>query len=476
VITPKSKTHKAFSIASIRDDIVGLNTRVPLLDGSRRPYIYFDNAASTPILKEVLECVNEFMPWYSSVHRGSGIKSQVATRAYEDAREIVGNFFGANISDHVVIFGKNTTEAINKLSYRLGLSKKDIVLISLMEHHSNDLPWRKVADVQRITVDDLGHLREESLDELLNKYKGQVKLVAISGASNVTGYMPDIHRIARKVHDAGAQILVDCAQLAPHRAINIKSLDHPEHIDYITVSAHKLYAPFGTGALIGRRDTFETGEPELRGGGTIDVVTTQRVEWTSPPDRDEAGSPNVVGAVAFAKALQVLSGLSMTAVAEHESELTAYALTEINKLSRIDILGERTPVSSLNRLGVIPFRVKGLPNELAAAILSAEWGIGVRSGCFCAHPYVTKLLNIADSDMERFRHEVLAGDRSHMPGVIRVSFGIYNTATEVDALIQALKNISAGKYNPNYRQDKSSGEYYPIGWEPDLSRMFSLGN
>src|SRR5437016_1498925 len=138
------KPVKDVSLSRVRQRIVGIETEVPLLDGSRRPYIFFDNAASTPVLREVLDCVNDFMPWYSSVHRGSGFKSQIATQAYEEAREIVGKFFGANSSDHVVIFGKNTTEAINKLSYRLGLSKKDVVLISLLEHHSNDLPWRKV--------------------------------------------------------------------------------------------------------------------------------------------------------------------------------------------------------------------------------------------------------------------------------------------------------------------------------------------
>lgn len=474
MITANKKSKNQHSIEELRKRIVGIDVRVPLLNGSDKQYIFLDNAASTPVLREVLDCVNSFMPWYSSVHRGSGLKSQVATNAFEEAREIVGNFFGANKSDHVVIFGKNTTEAINKLSYRLDLSKKDVVLVSLLEHHSNDLPWRKTSEVHRIKVDSEGRLIEEELDRLLERYAGRVKLVAITGGSNVTGYMPDIHNIARKTHSAGAQILVDCAQLAPHRKVDIRNLSDPEHLDYISVSAHKMYAPFGSGALIGRRDTFETGVPELCGGGTIDVVTTNRVEWAAPPDREEAGTPNVVGAVAFAKALKELSAIGMDGIAAHEAELTEYALRKLNKVPGIHILGDNNPSQAAFRLGVIPFKIAGLPNGLVAAILSTEYGIGVRNGCFCAHPYVTSLLDVSNRDIDKFRSEVLAGDRSNMPGVVRVSFGMYNTKEEIDALINAVKNIASKQYTGVYEQEKSSGEYRALGWEPNYARFFTI--
>jgi selenocysteine lyase/cysteine desulfurase len=328
--------------------------------------------------------------------------------------------------------------------------------------------------VQRVKVDETGRLIEEDLDDLLEKFKGRVKLVAISGGSNVTGYMPDIHKIARKAHQAGAQILVDCAQLAPHRQVSMKSLDDPEHLDYITVSAHKMYAPFGTGALIGRRDTFESGMPELCGGGTIDVVTTRRVEWAAPPDRDEAGTPNVVGAVAMAKALQVITRVGMSEIANHEASLTSYALSKMNSAEGLTVLGNADPSESDKRLGVIPFKVKDMPNGLVAAILSTEWGIGVRSGCFCAHPYVTHLLKVSAREIERFRSEVVSGDRSHMPGVVRASFGMYNTKEEVDALVEALQVIARGTYKGVYEQDKASGDYRALGWEPNLQRFFSL--
>src|SRR3990167_8131852 len=170
---------------NIRQQIVGIDMKVPLLDGTQATYVNFDNAASTPVLAPVLDTLNKFMPYYSSVHRGSGYKSQVSTEAYERARQTVLKFFDGNHHDHVVIFGKNSTEALNKLSYRIPLKKSDIVLVSLMEHHSNDLPWRGRAQVERIGVDDLGRLDENHLEELLEKYQKRVKLVTLTGASNV---------------------------------------------------------------------------------------------------------------------------------------------------------------------------------------------------------------------------------------------------------------------------------------------------
>ena len=451
---------------NIRGQIIGIDTKVPLLDGSLTQYVNFDNSASTPVLAEVLQAVNDFMPWYSSVHRGSGFKSIVSTQAYEQARRIVCDFFGGNACDHVVIFGKNSTEALNKLSYRIPLKKDDVVLVSLMEHHSNDLPWRGRAYIERIGVDDLGRLDENHLDGLLAKYKKRVKLVTLTGASNVTGQMPNVHGIARRVHAVGAQILVDAAQLAPHRRINIKSLDNPEHLDYIVVSAHKMYAPFGTGAIIGRRDTFTRGEPEYRGGGTIDLVTTDRVDWADCPDRDEAGSPNVVGAIAFAAALRALNKIGIANIAAHEAQLTSYALTRLSKIAKVQILGDASPDNTANRLGVIPFNIDGLSHSLVTAILGAEFGIGVRSGCFCAHPYVARLLKISKREMHKLGSEVRQSDKRHVPGLVRASFGMYNTVGEVDKFAAALSQIAAGNYSGKYSQNKKTGDYSAAGWPP----------
>jgi len=465
----------ATDLLSMRERIVGIHTRVPLLNNdTTRPYINFDNAASTPALRDVLDTIDEFMLWYSSVHRGTGFKSKVATQAYDDAHRIVAEFVGANLRDHTVIFGKNTTEAINKLSYRLSLTKDDVVLVSLLEHHSNDLPWRAHAHVEHITADPLGRLDEADLDRLLAQYKGRVKLVAITGASNVTGHLPNIHGIAEKAHAAGAQILVDCAQLAAHRRVAMGALDDPAHLDYVAISAHKMYAPFGTGALIGRRDAFERGEPEYSGGGTIEIVTIDSVEWAEPPDRDEAGSPNVVGAVALAAAIKALNKIGMDVIAEHEAELTAYTLDTLSTIDSLHIYGDTDPKTAANRLGVIPFNINGLSHFLVASILGAEWGIGVRNGCFCAHPYLLHLLGLSSDEAKRVHTDILANNRSDMPGLTRISFGLYNTAEEVDVLAQALTNITRGKYYGRYEQDVKSGEYHAIDWKPDLAHYFKL--
>src|SRR5574341_696433 len=463
-------TSAVFStLGNVRERIVGIEQQVPVLDGTLRPYINFDNAASTPALRDVLDTVNAFMEWYSSVHRGMGFKSRVATQAYDDARDIVAEFVGATPHEHAVIFGKNTTEAVNKLSYRLPLQKDDVVLVSLLDHHSNDLPWRARAHVEHIGADSQGRLDEDDYDRLLAKYRGQVKLIAVTGAANVTGYMPDVHRLARKAHAAGAQILVDCAQLAPHRAIQVGRLSDPEHLDYVAISAHKMYAPFGTGALIGRRDTFEQGEPEYRGGGTIDFVTRDAVEWAGLPDRDEAGSPNVVGAVALAAAVKALRQIGMENIARHEAELTAYTLERMRGIEALRVFGDPEPSTSATRLGVIPFNLGDLSHFLVAAILGTEFGIGVRNGCFCAHPYLIHLLGVSEEDARRVRQKIIRRERGEMPGMVRVSFGMYNTVDEVDVLIEALWAIMRGDYRGDYIQDISTGEFRAKGWQPDLA-------
>ena len=462
------------TLRGIREQIVGLDLRVPLLDGSTAPPINFDNAASTPVLRPVLDSVNSFMSWYSSVHRGAGFKSRVATHAYEDAREVVGQAVGARPDQHVVVFGKNTTEAINKLARRIAFRPGDVVLCSLLEHHSNDLPWRCAAEVVHIQLDALGRLDEEHFAVLLRRYAGRVRLVAISGGSNVTGAIAPIHRLAEQVHAAGAEIFVDCAQLAPHRTVDIGPLDDPAHIDYVAISGHKLYAPFGSGALIGRRDTFAQGVPDYVGGGTVETVTPTKVTWAAPPDRDEAGSPNVVGAVAMAVALEVLAGIGMDAIAAHEAELTAHALQRLTVVHGLRIYGDTDPGRAAGRLGVVPFALEGVSHILVAAILSAEFGIAVRNGSFCAQPYLSQLLGLSDAELAHVHARLHAGDLSDPPGLVRASFGMYNTIAEVDALADALDVIARGAYRGEYIQNRATGDYHPRGWSPNLVRYFSI--
>jgi cysteine desulfurase / selenocysteine lyase len=461
--------------SNFRSFFTGLETEVPLLGGRHQIYVNLDNAASTPPLHSVQEAVNNFVAYYSSVHRGTGFKSQLSTHAYEQAREISLKFMGANPAHHTCIFVKNTTEAVNKLARRFPFTpQRDLVLTSGMEHHSNDLPWRAAAPTVHVPLLPDGRLDESAFDSLLEHYASRLALVAITGASNVTGYLNPIHRLAEKTHTAGAHIFVDCAQLAPHRKVDMRSLDDLEHLDYIAISAHKMYAPYGAGVLIGRKDVFENGDPDQRGGGTVEIVTLEDVVWSGPPERDEAGSPNTIGAVALAAAIRQLEQIGMEAVAAHEAELTAYALQKLNDTPGVHIFGDSQPQNASHRLGVIPIRLEGIPHFLAAAILGYEFGIGVRSGCFCAHPYILHLLGLSHAEAEAVRQRMLAGNRSEMPGLTRLSFGLYNTFGEVDYFVEALQRLLRSEYKGEYIQDIASGEFTPVGWQPDFSAYFSL--
>jgi selenocysteine lyase/cysteine desulfurase len=458
-----------------RDLFTGLDVQVPLLDGTKKQYINFDNAASTPSLRFVKEKVDRYLDFYSSVHRGTGFKSQISTHFYEEARNIVLDFVGAGRSDHVCIFGKNTTEAINTLAHRLSFTpQKNVVLVSSQEHHSNDLPWRAVAHVEHIGLLPDGSLDEMDYIEKLEKYRGRLALVSVTGASNVTGFINPIHRLAEHAHAAGAQICVDCAQLAPHRAISMGRLDDPAHLDYITISAHKMYAPFGTGALIGRHDTFEQGEPYMRGGGEVEIVTRDSVTWSEPPDRDEAGSPNVVGAVALAAAIKQLKSVGMDKVAAHEAQLTRYLLTRLNAMKAYRVYGSHSIDEADERLGVVPVNLDGLSHYLVAAILGYEFGIGVRNGCFCAHPYLLDLMGVNENEAHVVRSQIQAHDKRAVPGLVRISFGLYNNEVEIDDLCHSLELIREGKFKGLYHQDVSSGSFIPEGWGVDFDSYFSL--
>jgi cysteine desulfurase/selenocysteine lyase len=454
------------SIETIRQFIVGVEESVPLIDGRTRTYINFDNAASTPTISLVTEAINEFLKWYSNVHRGTGYKSKLSSWVFEEAREIIARFVNADLSDSVVLFCKNTTEAINKLAHRFPFAPGDVVLTSVMEHHSNELPWRKVAQVVHIEVLPDGRIDENDFKEKLRRYGTSIKLVAITGASNVAGFINPIHTYA--------QFMLDAAQLAPHRPIDMKPKSDPEHIDYLAFSAHKMYAPFGVGVLVGCKKTFEEGDPEYVGGGTVDIVTLENAYWTDLPDREEAGTPDIVGAVALAKAIRVIETIGWEKIIDHEAMLTRYALEKMALIPGVIIFGDNRPETAKERLGVIPFNMEGLPHALAASILSYEWGIGTRNGCFCAHPYVKCLLHVSETESHDMEQRILARDRSILPGFVRISFGIYNTRQEIDLFCEALKAIAQGNYRKDYQMNRERGEYYLDGIPDKFEEHFSL--
>ena len=454
--------------------VVGRAELVPIAGGGARPYINCDNAASTPALESVAAAVDRFLRWYSNVHRGTGFKSRLSSWAFEEARAIVARFVGADPAGNVVIFCRNATEGLNRLAHRYPFRPDGVVITSVMEHHSNELPWRKVANVVHVAVSDDGKLDVADLEARLAEHRGRVQLVALTGATNVTGFVNPIHTLARLAHAAGAEIAIDGAQLVPHRPVDMKPDGDPQHIDYLVFSGHKMYAPYGVGVLVGPRRTFLGGDPDLVGGGTVDIVTLEEAYWTDLPDKEEAGTPDIVGAVAVAKAIRVIEEIGWDAIVAHEQALTARALARLAAIPGVAVYGGTDASDLADRLGTIAFNLAGTPHALVAAVLAYEHGIGVRSGCFCAQPYVKALLHVDQAAARAMEERIRRRDRSAIPGAVRISFGIYNTADEVDSVCDAIAAIARGEHRTDYRLDRERGEYTLPGADEAFDRYFSF--
>lgn len=432
-------------------ELVGADQQVPLLSGAAARYVNLDYAASTPPTVGVLQALESFLPYYSSVHRGAGFKSLVSTEVYESAREAVRRFFGAG-ADRTVIFTRNTTDSLNLLAASLPSGTRVATFAS--EHHANLLPWHRPGlSVLRLPIPrDAG----ESLDRARAALsEGTVDLVAVTGASNVTGEIWPVAELASIAHEHGAAIVVDAAQLAPHLPIDMEALQ----ADYLAASGHKMYAPFGCGVLVGTPRWLDSGPPFLRGGGAVRFVTTDEVLWADLPDRQEAGSPNVVGAFAFAVALTELAEYGMDRVRDHDCSLGAYArrrLARIDGVSTYELWPETAP-----RTGVVLFNVGGYHHSLVAAVLSAEHGIGVRHGCFCAHPLLARLLGLTDEDVDEVVAAMLGGAPRPVPGAVRASVGVGSSEDDIDRLANALEELVRRGPSGEYVYDEASSEYLP---------------
>ena len=438
--------------------LVGDDVVVPCVDGQDRVYLSFDAAASTPSFPAVADRVRQFVPWYSSVHRGAGWKSQLATEEYEKARSAALAFAGSMRTDDVAIVCRNTTEAINHLAYRLTLRPDDVVVTTVVEHHANLLPWARIATRRYVECDRRGTFGTDDVVDALD-ISPRPKLLAVTGASNVTGWLPPLDAIITAAHEREVPVLVDGAQLAPHRPLCAAA-------DFLAWSGHKMYAPFGAGILVGPRKVFSTGEPFLAGGGAVDLVDLDEVVWTDPPDREEAGSPNVMGAIALHAAIDELGRIGWAAIADHDDALSRRMREGLAAIDGVRVLGD----VGEGALPVVTFVVERVPHALVAARLSAEHGIGVRHGCFCAHPYLLRLLDLRPEEVAEYRAAVLRGDRRRIPGAVRASAGLSTTAEDVDRLLDAVARIAGGDEAPvTYVQDEATGDYWPHTTEPAWS-------
>ncbi|MEY2588574.1 MAG: hypothetical protein QOJ67_558 [Acidimicrobiaceae bacterium] len=445
--------------------LVGDDMLVPCLDGVERPACSLDAAASTSAFPSVLDAVTGFVPFYSSVHRGAGWKSQRATDAYEAARAAVLRFGGRPVDGpDVAVLCRNTTEAVNHIAYRLDLHPSDVVVTTVVEHHANLLPWARMASRRWIECGVDGTFTVDDVRAALRPDAGpRPRLLAVTGASNVTGWLPPIDEIIAAAHEVGVPVLVDAAQLAPHRPL-------PVEADFVAFSGHKLYAPFGASAFIGPRSVFADGDPFLAGGGAVDLVDLDEVVWTDPPEREEAGSPNVVGAVGLHAALDELERIGWDAIVAHEHTIAARLREGLAAIDGVRLLGPQVD-SGIDTLALASFDVRDLPHALVAARLSAEFGIATRHGCFCAHPYLLRLLDLSDEEVATYRADVLRGDRRSIPGAVRASAGINTTAADVDRLLSAVTYIAEGSPPPvAYEQDDNTGDWWPAGDIPGWSR------
>jgi cysteine desulfurase/selenocysteine lyase len=399
------------NISKIREDFPILKR---LVNG--KPLVYFDNAATSQKPNYVLNAIDEYYRNNNAnIHRGIHKLAEEATLAYEEAREKTAKFVGAKHAEEIV-FVRNATEGLNLIAFawgRANIGKGDKIVLTIMEHHSNIVPWQMLAKevgarVEFIEITSEGTLRD---DEVSEKIDNDTKVVAVTHASNVLGTINAVEQIGRAAHRVGALYVVDAAQSVPHMRVNVKEMD----CDFMAFSGHKMLGPTGIGAVYGKKQILENTPPFLGGGEMIREVHTTGATWKDIPYKFEAGTPNAAGAIGLGAAIDYLNRIGMKQVYDHERELTAYALEKMREVDGITTYGPRDPAG---RVGVIAFNLGDIHAHDLASILDEE-GIAIRSGHHCAQPLM-EFLNVAAAS--------------------RASFYVYNTREEVDVFINALEN------------------------------------
>ncbi|ASQ94131.1 aminotransferase class V-fold PLP-dependent enzyme [Streptomyces sp. 11-1-2] len=430
--------------------VLGSDVLVPLVTGGEVTYAALDYAASAPALRRVWDDIAAYAPYYGSVHRGAGYLSQLSTDLFENSRKDVAAFLGCREDDQVV-FTRSTTDSLNLLAAVAPRGTE--VFVFETEHHASLLPWEQRDDV---TVRYLSAPRSprqavETLEQALAGRAEGPALVCVTGASNVTGELWPVRELAAAAHAHGARIVLDAAQLAPHHPVDIAEAD----VDWVAFSGHKLYAPFGAGVLAGRADWLLAARPYLAGGGASRKVTRRDdggvdVEWHTTAARHEAGSPNVIGVYAIASACRALAEAGFEGLVARERELiekVRAGLAEVPEVRVLSLFGDDAP-----RVGVLSFVVEGWNSSHFAAALSAEYGIGVRDGLFCAHPLVRTLLDSEpDEPGECGAPEAAPGERSL--NAIRVSFGAGTPDEHVERFVGAVKELVREGARWSYRTE-----------------------
>lgn len=378
--------------------------------------VYLDSAATSLTPQQVARLMHDNNILHrANVHRSVHTLSEEATNEYESAREKIAQFIGAKSKE--IIFTKNTTESLNLLAYTLlaDLEAGDEIVLSVMEHHSNLVPWQTLAKQKGIVVHYIDITKDGLLDMAhARKLIGEkTQLVAITHVSNVLGCINPIKQLADLTHEQGALLIVDGAQSISHMPINVTELD----CDFFAFSGHKMYGPTGIGVLYGREELLENMTPFLFGGEMIDEVTLEKTTWTELPWKFEAGTPPITQAIGLGEAVNYLSEQFNTGLVKKEQEIMSYSFSQLQKIPGLLIQG---PLDSINHISVISFTLEGIHPHDITTLLDRE-GIEIRGGHHCAQPLLSKLQIVG--------------------GTARASFGVYSTKEDVDALVKGLKKV-----------------------------------
>jgi cysteine desulfurase len=436
-----------------------LNFTVKNRFGDCIQYVNLDNAATTTPLAEVKQYIDQMLDAYGSVHRGSGQKSRISTQQYDVSREIIRQFVGAS-SQNYVIFAQNTTGAINQMA-ALWAKRPGKILVSDIEHSSNLLPWLTHNEVIQYRTQPDGTIDLAVIENILQHHQHhppaeRIKLLTITGASTITGYKPPIHDIAVLAHRYGAKILADLCQLIQHERVNLLPDDDPRHLDFVAFSGHKMYAPYGTGVLVGPKDFFDADYPYQIGGGNLPYITKNlEIKRFYTERAHDPGTPNSMGVIAIARAIQILEALGREHIAAYEHSLVQYTYEQLQRIPSVIL-----HVHGNSLAHVIPFDIQGFDGYLVAEILAQDYGIGVRAGAFCTYEYIRKLKQISDEQDQQIAKEVEQGITRNIPSIIRASFAVYNRFEDCDRFIQAISEMVGNgveHYLPHYQKHETTG-------------------
>lgn len=475
ILATMQKIHDSNTVA-----FIGLDTQYYNAQQQLQTRIHLDGAASPLAAKAGLDMVEALLPHYSNTHSYVHNSAKITTQALAWAHETVINYVGANSHEYAAVFaGAGTTAAINRVARGLAMLRPDrkVILVSSMEHHANDLPHRQfgnkvvylpLCESEASNSNQLGAVDLLKLEELCQQHQHDINYIAVSWVSNVTGIRNPLKEIVKIAHQYGIFILLDAAQSVAHGATDLDELN----VDFLVFSGHKVYCPMAPGVLVAKRSILDRLVGQDLGGGSVSTVSHYDFEFVADSsEKEESGTPNIVGAIALAAVLNELMAFGLNNIEQKDRALMLYLKSQLSSMDEITVYGD----PNLERTGALAFNHKRIDHGLLAAILNDYYGIAVRNECFCAHPYVSSLLKeelwqLDLADIEENQQEAFINRKR---GMVRASLSLYNTKKDVDALISAISeiNLTLESHSNNYIAN-NDGSYqhksYTVDWKKTL--------